>query len=218
MALAWRCTYEMPWVPHNTPSSRAPLIPVYPLSGTIRSWPVPPARDCCLLLPYKDPRKQDDLMALVVSVVYRQHAIPVAWHNVGAQERGSWIDPFCLLLRLLAPAVPATVPVHVLCDQGLGSRDLWAQIVGSRLASLPALPAPHHLSARGPDPTCTGAHADRGTGRPVGGHRAGLPRRKPLVGTLMVLHAYGQAQPWVLLTDTPGGADGAHPVCLPQLD
>ena len=25
--------------------------------------------------------------------------------------------------------MPATVPVHVLCDQGLGSRDLWAQIV-----------------------------------------------------------------------------------------
>ena len=75
------------------------------------------------------PRKQDDLVALVISVVYRQHAIPVAWHIVGAQERGSWIDHFCRLLRQLAPAVPATVPVHVLCDQGLGSRDLWAQIV-----------------------------------------------------------------------------------------
>ena len=25
--------------------------------------------------------------------------------------------------------MPATVPVHVLCDQGLGRRDLWAQIV-----------------------------------------------------------------------------------------
>ena len=75
------------------------------------------------------PRKQDDLVALVISVVYRQHALPVAWHIVGAQEKVSWIDHFCRLLRRLAPAVPATVPVHVLCDQGLGSRDLWAQIV-----------------------------------------------------------------------------------------
>ena len=73
--------------------------------------------------------KQDDLVALVISVVYRQHAIPVAWHIVRAQAQGSWIDHFCRLLRLLAPAVPVTVPVHVLCDQGLGSRDLWAQIV-----------------------------------------------------------------------------------------
>ena len=28
-------------------------------------------------------------------------------------------------------------------------------------------------------------------------------RDAPLDGTLIVLHAYGQAQPWVLLTDTP---------------
>ncbi len=60
--------------------------------------------------------------------------------------------------------MPATVPVHVLCDQGLGSRDLWAQIVA--LGWHPCL------------------------------------RYPPLDGTLIVLHAYGQTQPWVLLTDT----------------
>ena len=217
MALAWRCTYEMPWVPHNTPSSRAPLIPVYPLSGTIRSWPVPPARDCCLLLPYKDPRKQDDLMALVVSVVYRQHAIPVAWHNVGAQERGSWIDPFCLLLRLLAPAVPATVPVHVLCDQGLGSRDLWAQTVA--LGRHPCLRYPPHVTFQpeGQTPRVPVRSLITGPGGPWVGTGQAF-RTKPLDATLIVLHAYGQTQPWMLLTNTPGGADGAQPVCLPQLD
>ena len=52
------------------------------------------------------PRKQDELVALVISVVYRQQAIPVPWHIVGAQARESWIDHFCRLLRLLAPAVP----------------------------------------------------------------------------------------------------------------
>ncbi len=56
----------------------------------------------------KGTRKQDDLVALVISVVYRQHAIPVAWHIVRAQAKGSWIDHFCRLLRQLAPAVPAT--------------------------------------------------------------------------------------------------------------
>ena len=34
------------------------------------------------------------LVVLVISVVYRQHAIPVAWHIVGTQERESWIDHF----------------------------------------------------------------------------------------------------------------------------
>ena len=48
-------------------------------------------------------------------------ALPIAWHIVEVQAQGSWIDYFCRLLRLLARAVPATVPVHVLCDQGLGS-------------------------------------------------------------------------------------------------
>ena len=40
----------------------------------------------------------------------------VAWHIVGAEARESWIDHFCRLFRLLAPAQPATVPLHVLCD------------------------------------------------------------------------------------------------------
>ena len=88
--------------------------------------------------------KQDDLVALVISGVYRQHAIPVAWHIVGAQAKGSWIDHFCRLLRRLAPAVPATVPVPGLCDQGLGSRDLWAQIVG--LGWHPCLRYPPHIT------------------------------------------------------------------------
>ena len=33
------------------------------------------------------------------------------------------------LRRLPATVVSATLPVHALSDQGLGSRDLWAQIV-----------------------------------------------------------------------------------------
>ena len=34
----------------------------------------------------------------------------------------------------------------------------------------------------------------------------------------MVWQAYGQAQPWVLLTDTPVAQVEPVPVCLPQLD
>ena len=99
-----------------------------PLLQWVRNWWVPTGgRE--LVLAADPTSKQDDLVALVISGVYRQHAVPIAWHIVGAQARESWIDHFCRLLRRLAPAVPATVPVHVLCDQGLCSRDLWAQIV-----------------------------------------------------------------------------------------
>ena len=150
----------------------------------------------------KGTRKQDDLVALVISVVYRHHTLPVAWHIVGAQAQGSWIDHFCRLLRRLAPAVPATVPVHVLCDQGLGSRDLWAQ--NKDLGWHPCLCYQPHVTfqpegqtSRVPVRSLITGPGDLwvGTGRAF--------RDPPLDGTLIVLHAYGQKQPWVLLTDTP---------------
>ena len=151
-------------------------------------------------------RKQDDLVALVISVVYRQHAIPIAWHIVGAQAKESWIEHFCRLLRLLAPAVPATVPVHVLCDQGLGSRDLWAQIVA--LGWHPCLRYPPHVTFQPEGQTLRVPVRSLITG--AGGLWVGTGRAfrdQPLDGTRgpcgRVLHAYGQAQPWVLLTNTP---------------
>ena len=82
-----------------------------------------------LVLALDPTHHRDEWVALVVSVAYRQHALPVAWHVVGTQVRESWRAHFCRLLRQLAPAVPAGTRVHVLCDQGLGSRDLWRQIV-----------------------------------------------------------------------------------------
>ena len=123
-----------------------------PLLQWVRSWWVPTGgRELAqepLVLAVDPTSKQDDLVALVISVVYRQHALPVAWHIVGAQAQGSWIDHCCRLLCLLAPAVPATVPVPGLCDQGLGSRDLWAQIVafGRPLGGHPCLRYQPHVT------------------------------------------------------------------------
>ena len=177
-----------------------------PLLQWVRSWWVPTGgRELAqepLVLAVDPTSKQDDLVALVISVVYRQHAIPVAWHIVRAQAQGSWIDHFCRLLRLLAPAVPVTVPVHVLCDQGLGSRDLWAQIVA--LGWHPCLRYPPHVTFQPEGQTLRVPVRSLITG--PGGLWVGTGRAfrdPPLDSTLIVLHAHGQAQPWVLLTDTP---------------
>ncbi len=177
-----------------------------PLLQWVRSWWVPTggrelAREP-LVLAVDPTSKQDDLVALVISVVYRQHALPVAWHIVGAQAKESWIAHFCRLLRLLAPAVLATVPVHVLCDQGLCSRDLWAQIVA--LGWHPCLRYPPHITFQPEGQTPRGAVRWLITGAGdlwVGTGRAF--RAEPVDSTLIVWQAYGQAQPWVLLTDTP---------------
>ena len=148
------------------------------------------------------PRKQDDLVALVISGVYRQHAIPVAWHIVRAQAKEPWIEHFCRLLRQLAPAVPATVPVPGLCDQGLGSRDLWAQIVA--LGGHPCLryPPPVTFQPEGQTPRVPVRSLITGPGG-LGVGTGQAFRDAPRDATLIVLHAYGQRQPWVLLTDTP---------------
>ena len=177
-----------------------------PLLQWVRSWWVPTggremAQEPRVLA--ADPTsKQDELVALVISGVYRQHAIPVAWHIVGAQARESWIDHFFRLLLRLAPAVPATVPVPVLCDQGLCSRDLWAQIVA--LGWHPCLRYPPHVTFQPEGQTQRVAVRSLITGAGdlwVGTGRAF--RAGPLDSTLIVWQAYGQAQPWVLLTDTP---------------
>ena len=98
----------------------------------VQAWWMPCGEDAdpaSLVLALDPTHHRDEWVALVVSVAYRQHALPVAWHVVGAQVRESWRAHFCRRLRQLAPTVPEGTWVHVLCDQGLGSRDLWRQIV-----------------------------------------------------------------------------------------
>ncbi len=174
-----------------------------PLLQWVRSWWVPTGgRERAqepLVLAVDPTSKQDDLVALVISVVYRQHAIPVAWHIVGAHEKEPWIDHFCRLLRLLAPA---PVPVPGLCDQGLCSRDLWVQIVD--LGWHPCLRYPPRVTFQPEGQTSRVPVRSLITG--PGGLWVGTGRAfrdPPLDCTLIVLHAYGQKQPWVLLTDTP---------------
>ena len=49
--------------------------------------------------------KGDETTAIVISVVYRGCAIPVAWRICRATQLGSWMDPIVELLQDLAPAV-----------------------------------------------------------------------------------------------------------------
>ena len=72
--------------------------------------------------------KGEVLVALVVSVVYRGLAIPVAWRIKTGGQPGPWMPDLCALLDRLGPAVPSDLTVRVLCDRGLQSPDLWAAI------------------------------------------------------------------------------------------
>jgi len=151
----------------------------------------------------------DRVTALVVSVLYRGSAIPVAWHILPANQEGAWMSPVHRLLRQLSPAVPAGMTVLVLADRGLWSPRLWKRI--RDLGWHPLLRVQHrttfHPEGQGRQPAWRlvpgPGHAWVGRGVAFSAKRA---RRQ---GTLVVMWAEGQKQPWVVLTDLPPGHVGA---------
>ena len=155
--------------------------------------------------------KGDQTTAIVISVVYRGCAIPVAWHIRRATQPGSWMDPTVELLRELAPAVPKEMTAIVLCDRGIASPKLWRQI---RAQSLPPtrsggwhpymryrkndsfcaqdgrrLPAQHFVSR--PDTAWIGCGTAFST--PTAKRRC----------TLLAVWYVEQEEPWIILTDLP---------------
>ena len=145
--------------------------------------------------------KGDDTTAIVISVVYRGCAIPVAWRILRANQRGAWMDPIVELLQALAPAVPRDMTVIVLCDRGIASPKLWKQIRAQGWHPCmryrknitfcadggPRLPAQHFASR--PDTAWIG----RGTAfsSPTAKRRC----------TLLVVWYVEQDEPWIILTD-----------------
>lgn len=143
----------------------------------------------------------DRVCALVISVLYRGSAIPVAWQILPANQKGPWLSPIVDLLHLLAPVVPQSMTVLVLADRGLWSPRLWTEInslgwhplmrirgdtvfqpvAGTRLPAVKLVPGPGH------------AWVGRGT--------AFRDARKHRWGTLVVVWAEAQTEPWLVLTD-----------------
>jgi len=76
---------------------------------------------------------QDRCTALVISVLYRRRAIPVAWTIREGTEQGAWLPLLTALITTLPPAIPAGLPALLLADEGVCSRTLFqaAQAAGS---------------------------------------------------------------------------------------
>ena len=145
----------------------------------------------------------DRVVALVVSVLYRGCAIPVAWAIVPANTPGAWMGPILRLLRQLAPAVPPEVTVLVLTDRGLWSRRLWKRIRDLGWHPLMRLQEQVTFQPSG------GRRVPVRTLVPGPGHAwlgsgvAFAQRSKQRQGTLLIIWETHQPTPWVLLTDLP---------------
>ena len=88
-------------------------------------WVLSLWRSDTLALAIDPTMKGDKLSALVISVVYRGSAIPVAWRVMAANKRGEWVMPMMETLDAVSEAVPKEMTVVVMCDRGLRSRRLW---------------------------------------------------------------------------------------------
>lgn len=149
---------------------------------------------------------KDRLTALVVSVLYRGSAIPVAWHILPANRKGAWMPRIVAMLELLARAMPQDMQVIVLIDRGLRSQQLWHYIC--KLGWHPILRVQHNTVFQ---PLGAGrqsalslvpgpGHAWVGEGKAFSTHRRHA--------TLLVVWGQGEHNPWVLLTDLAPDAVG----------
>ena len=151
----------------------------------------------------------DKLTAVVVSVVYRGCAIPVAWVIMPGNKKGKWIDPAVELLGLLKPAIPTRMRVIVMTDRGLRSPKLWKKIQSlgwhpymRQCVSVTFCPdGGTRIRARKLVRSPNSAFIGHGTAFGV--------KSKQLRGTIIVIWVEGQTDPWIILTDMEPDESGA---------
>ena len=147
--------------------------------------------------------KGDDTTAIVISVVYRGCAIPVAWRILRANKLGAWMDPIVELLQALAPAVPKEMTVVVLCDRGLASPKLWKQILAQGWHPYMRYPKNVTFCAEGGRRLPARAFVSRPDTAWIG---IGMAFSKATVKrrcTLIAVWYLEQDEPWIILTDLP---------------
>jgi len=141
-------------------------------------------------------------VVLVVSVVYRGCAIPVAWTVLPATAKHAWRGEWLRMLRQVRAVVPRRFFVIVMADRGLYARWLFQRIV--RLGWHPLL----RINTGGTFRPAQSAHyqplrklvSQPGT-QWVGAGTAFQGPRRRLNCTLLARWEEGYRDPWLLLTD-----------------
>jgi hypothetical protein len=149
-------------------------------------------------------------VVLVISVLYRGCAIPVAWTVLPATEKHGWRGEWLRMLRQVRAVVPRRFFVIVLADRGLYARWLFRRIV--RLGWHPLL----RINTGGTFRPAASAHYQPlpklvpppGT-QWVGCGTAFQGPRRRLNCTLLARWDAGYADPWLLVTDLAPGAGDA---------
>jgi len=145
---------------------------------------------------------------LVISVVYRGCAIPVAWTVVAATEKGAWRPHWEVLFEHLRGQVPPDWTVLVCADRGLYARWLYRHIVTlgwhpflrvnlGGLFRVQEQARWRGLASAAPQP------GQGWCGRVI------CFKGQPLACTLLARWDAPHADPWLILTDLPPEAADA---------
>lgn len=141
------------------------------------------------------------VVALVISVLYRRNAIPIAWEILPAHQPGAWRPAILALVHRLQPAVPPQMTGLLLADRGLWSPRLgrqlhqvgWQPVV--RLQNTPSFQP--QGQGRRPVRTLVTGPGQAWVGRGIV-CKTGAKRQ---AGTVLVGWAAAHPTPWGLLTD-----------------
>ncbi len=149
-------------------------------------------------------------VVLVISVLYRGCAIPVAWTVLPAGEKHGWRREWLRMLRQVRAAVPRRFFVIVLADRGLYARWLFGRIV--RLGWHPLLRVNVGGTFR---PAASARYRPLRSFVPQSGTQWAGPGtafvgpRRRLNCTLLARWEAGYTDPWLLLTDLGPSAGNA---------
>ncbi len=147
---------------------------------------------------------------LVVSIVYRGCAIPLAWTVTKGNEKKSWNKQWLRMLRLVRRSIPRDFLVIVMTDRGLYSSRLFRRIV--RLKWHPFM----RINANGTFcPESNGvfqaikSFAEQPGTIWQGTGVAFKTKGKGVSCTLLALWGKGQKEAWFILTDLPPSSSSA---------
>ncbi len=197
--------YLREWLYDGADKARpcASQVEVRVLFGPLISWIMSWWQGRELALAIDPTYLRDEVVCLSVSILYRGCALPVAWKVFPGNRQGVWMR-YCLeLLRLIRPGIPPQMQVVVMADRGLWSPRLWKRI--RDLGWHPILRLKKHDtfqpvgSGRVRASTLVPGPGHAWVGRGTAFAKARLRRR----GTLVVVWAPGELDPWVLITDLP---------------
>jgi len=177
-----------------------------PLLGWVLSWWSGESRRLALVLDATTLANR--LVVLVISVVYRGCAIPVAWKVIPAEEKGRWRPHWLRLLNTLANGVPTDWFVIVLADRGLYARWLYQALRDLGWHPFLRINAQGLFRPRGERYRPLKSFVPQagtswcGVGTCFSTH--------PLECTLLAVWSEGYDEPWLIVTDlTPPQADAA---------